>query len=554
MRKSLRKFIGYFFDLERIDNIRYAIRFHLLVKEKYQKPLAPISKSIVPKKGDKRILVPLIETNHYGIIHSLSLAKALQIRGGQVKVLVCDGTLSGCEIKSVKNEHLKNPCFKCKFNIKNIVRLFGLETINFSDYLSDDTMKKIEFEVDQITDAGGTSLIIDGIDLKQCIEDSILRYYYGAVPSDKEIEGVTRKKHLRTALISLEFAKSIDSIWNPDLVLNNMSVYSSWSPLFKYFNKKGENIFQVVTMTPFDYKKVIINPDSLYKSSARYKNYCLLRKDKDLNSNEKNILNQFISRRVSGTNPQFNDFGGWFDQNVDKESLVNRLKIDRKKKNIFLFSNIYWDVGISDYGRLYEGVIEWVLDTIKICKNNNDLHLYIKTHPAEIFDSSSSIKGIHQIIKDNYPILPKNLTIISPNDKISPYGLFEFIDLGVIFNGTIGLEMMLGGIPIITTGRTVFGESNLCEEPKTRQNYASLITQMEPHKTPSDNQVQLFAYFYFIKTLIPWNLNKIAYKGSIQDGLNYKTIKSLDANKNKYLDHVCKYLLNPEELGIDNWD
>ena len=48
--------------------------------------------------------------------------------------------------------------------------------------------------MDQITDAGGTSLIIDGIDLKQCIEDSILRYYYGAVPSDKEIEGGNKKK------------------------------------------------------------------------------------------------------------------------------------------------------------------------------------------------------------------------------------------------------------------------------------------------------------------------------------------------------------------------
>ena len=390
--------------------------------------------------------------------------------------------------------------------------------------------------------------------MKQCIEDSVLRYYYGAVPPDKEIEDNIRKKHLRTALISLEFAKSIDSNWNPDLVLNGMWVYSSWAPIFKYFNKKRENIFQIVTMHPFDYKRVIINSDSLYKSSDRYKNYCLLRKNKDLNVNEKNILNQFISRRVSGTNPQFNDFGGWFDLNHDRKELVNRLAINREKKNIFLFSNIYWDVGISDYGGLYEGVIEWVLDTIKICENNDDLHLYIKIHPAEIFDSSSSIKGIHQIIKDNYPKLPKNLTIILPDHKISPYELFEFIDLGVIFNGTIGLEMMLQGIPIIATGRTVFGESNLCEEPRARQNYAQLLKQMEPHKKPPDNQVHLFAYFYFIKTLIPWNLTKNAYKASIDDGLNYKDIKSLEANKDKYLDHICEHVLNPEEIGIDNWD
>ena len=49
-------------------------------------------------------------------------------------------------------------------------------------------------------------------------------------------------------------------------------------------------------------------------------------------------------------------------------------------------------------------------------------------------------------------------------------------------------------------------------------------------------------------------MTKNAYKASIDDGLNYKDIKSLEANKDKYLDHICRHVLNPEEIGIDNWD
>ena len=143
MMKRLRKLIGYFFDLERLDNIRYALTFYFSIKEKYKRPLAIKGQLIELKKTDKRILIPLIETNHYQMIQILTVAKALQIRGAQIKVLVCDGALLGCEIKNVNNEHLKNPCFKCKFNIKYIVQLFGLEVIHFNDYLTDEVIKKL---------------------------------------------------------------------------------------------------------------------------------------------------------------------------------------------------------------------------------------------------------------------------------------------------------------------------------------------------------------------------------------------------------------------------
>ena len=52
----------------------------------------------VDNLNKKRILINLIELNHYQFYRVLFLAEALRLRGADIKVLVCDSTLQGCEI------------------------------------------------------------------------------------------------------------------------------------------------------------------------------------------------------------------------------------------------------------------------------------------------------------------------------------------------------------------------------------------------------------------------------------------------------------------------
>ena len=77
----------------------------------------------------KKILLPIIETNHYQHFQLLIFAKALEIRGAKVKILICGQTLEGCEVKSVKMENTSDPCMKCRFNENNILPLFNFDVI-----------------------------------------------------------------------------------------------------------------------------------------------------------------------------------------------------------------------------------------------------------------------------------------------------------------------------------------------------------------------------------------------------------------------------------------
>ena len=531
---------------KRFSDLIYVFRFYLILKPILAKQLnlKVNHLKLNTNLNKKRILIPLIETSHYQYLQILIIAKSLQLRGADVKVLVCDGSLDACEIKSIKNIHNTNPCFKCKFNVKNILPLYNLEIIKLKDFnINQDKIiynKKINNSNENIE----TNLFQNGIDLTQSIEDSVIRYYYGNLPSDiNEIDKI-KIKHSQTANLMLNIANTIDKIWHPDIVLNGMYCYSSWEPFYKYYFNFGDR-FKSLSITAFDFNKIVYNSFELYTTSKRYLKYLNARKTINLFKFEEEILDHFINERFKGRTEIFIK-EKYYDNSINNDKLLSLLKINPNTKNIFIFSNIHWDIGLSECSDLYPDVISWVLDTINLCKGLNGVHLYIKPHPGEVFDSSSSMKSMSQIIEDKFPNLPNNITIILPEWKIKTYDLFNFIDLGIIFNGTIGLEMMLSGIPVVSTGKTSHYGLELSHEPSSKEEYLKLILNLNRNTKIDIKKVRMFAYFYFIRTLLPFDLTQKVYADDFKNGYTFNNLSDLEVGKNKSLDHLCSCILNNE--------
>ena len=531
MNKFLYNIYLKFRQIEIIHQLVYKFKFYFHLKPILNRQFT----TIISKKSLKKpkILIPLIETSHYQYLQILIIAKSLQIRGAEIKILVCDGHLDACEIKSIKNCNDLNPCFKCKFNIKNILPFFNFEIVTLNE-IKKSIIKDTIFKSDYKSE----------IDLTQSIEDSVIRYYYGKLPfSNQQVEEV-REKHKISALLMLEVASYIDKTWTPDIVLNGMYCYSTWEPFYKYYNING-NRFKSISITQYDFRKIIFNTFELYNSNIRYLRYLSARGNSSLLDFEELILDEFIIKRFHGESDIF-IHDNYYDKEKTNIKLNNFLNINKQTRNVFIFTNIYWDIGLSSCTALYDDVVSWVLDTIEMCIGDNSIHLYIKPHPGEVYDSSNSLKGISEIIKDKYPNLPNNITIIEPEFKINTYQLFQFIDLGIIFNGTIGLEMMLYGIPVVSTGKTTHYDLQLAYEPSTKIDYLEAIKGMKNIAKPDLHKVRMFAYFYFIRTLLPFDLTKQVYADDFKDGYTFKNLNDLEFGKNKNLDHLCSCILNDE--------
>ena len=104
-----------------IYKIAYFIKVFFIIKPRISKSLH--EDEITLKKLDinsppPTVIVPLIEVNHFLNFHVLALAKSFSLRGYEVIVIVCDEFLPACELKTCRNSHVENPCFRCTINRK----------------------------------------------------------------------------------------------------------------------------------------------------------------------------------------------------------------------------------------------------------------------------------------------------------------------------------------------------------------------------------------------------------------------------------------------------
>lgn len=495
----------------------------------------------------QRVLMPQIETNHYQFFQMLALAKALQLRGVDVKVLLCGSRLPGCEIKNVNNHDSRDPCVTCRFNDRNVSAMYGLDTVRLSDLVNDREVSAIEAVAAPLSAKYPDRYLYKGVDIVPIVNDSVIRYYYGAVPAETAELTSIRRDHLVTAMISLDAAEKLHKEFAPSVILNNMFVYSMAEPYFRYFARVGGVRQSTVSITPVDYNSVVLNIMEHYRSSERFQKYLRSRNGAPLTSIESAALDRRLDARMKGNIRMFKD-QGYFE---DGDSVSRALKIDTRKRNIFLFSNIYWDLATGETGQ-FGDILTWIFDTIELLKDRLDVHLYIKTHPGEKFDSAPSAKGIADFIHDRYPVLPSNLTLILPEMKIKPYDLFSHIDLGLVYSGTLGLEMLLQHIPVSIAGKAPFRGLGFAHEPATLAEYEKVLIGETPSLAPVEENLRIFGYFYLIKNFVPWNLTKQAF-GDVFDGYTFDSLSDILPGKNPQLDHICSCILDPENTVIEQW-
>jgi len=523
--------------------LRHWQRFVGKLRPRLRRQLAfgPAQRNAAPR----RVFIPMIETSHYQSLQILLIGRLLQQRGHKVMVLLCDSQLHACEVRSVRMR-LADPCLNCRFTRTRIAPLFGLDVTVLGDHVPAPRASELRAQAERIVADYPARFDYLGVDLIPLVNDSVTRHYYGALPAEDSAEMRERRaQYLASAMLTTEVARAVHGSFAPDIVFSNMDVYCDWAPYHRYLAAHGARS-STVSISPFNFHALLLNYAQLYGSPLRFERWRNRRPGRDLTVPERAELAGFIDRRFAGLSQIFVE-NAYFEASG---TIAETLRIDRRRRNIFLFSNVFWDVGLSEMGSLFSGVIDWVIETIRMLADRADCHLYIKTHPAEQYDSSSSLKGVWHHVRERFPELPANVTHIAPDMKIKPYDLFPYIDVGVVYGGTIGIEMMLRGIPVVLAGVAPYSRLGLVEEPASREDYRALLTGNLQARVAERDAAALFAYFYFIKTLIPWGLTRRAYSDNFE-GFTYGTAADVEPGRDPHLDHLLECIVDADKIPED---
>jgi hypothetical protein len=501
------------------------------------KKIARHQPPIIKNKKKKKIIFNLL----YGMYGDLmywecGLAKALQLRGHDVKALICNKALTMCTTEyTIDSVHDNKTCQNCIDFSHQFLKTVAIPYATYQEYLSPKELQTIRQKTDTLPLDDIQNIMYKDVHVGALSYNAVIRYYKGYLsPNQAEYERILRDE-LFNAYASTDIAEKIVKNEKPDVLLTRHLGYSSWGSFAEYCTNHGVRICSPTK--GYDKKTMkfdIFDYGSVNNAFERY--YTEVRKQKPLIKKEEAELNDFMKNRITGTDGDTAEYlyqpGALDQQNISGK------QYDR---TYAIFPNVPWDASLRYANKGFAGVHDWVITTIDLFEKHPQYHLLLKIHPSELRVCKSE-QTVLDYIKNHRKTLPSNVTIIPPETTISPYDLFKLIDVGIVYNGTIGLELILSNIPTIVAGRTHYGGKGFTYDVEKKEDYETILFGDIPKFDKKRMDLaKVYSYFFFIKSFVPYDYI-IKDRRILKFRWKIKSLDDLVEGKNKYLDHICNYI------------
>jgi len=451
----------------------------------------------------------------------LYFAHLLSLNGVIVYVLFDDGVLEHWDSTQFNKLRYYSP-YKAKWNIRlrHIIRkkIVGLayknRRIHYLNYSS--IVKKVK--PDTVIDAKDTSYALS----------STKRFFQtGIIDLDKEEHSSYYEKSLHNCAVSRAVAKYTLKYLKPDLYITSHGIYSVWGPAYRIMKEAGiPVIVWQIPGTTIGHIRLLDRHNQILASTQDW-----------INFNEKCTLTPELLRignKLLLTRFNFNtkDTREYFERKTDTKSYKKVFK-SSNRINFAMFPNVVWDGDIIERNLYFNNVIEWCEYTINIIKKTNN-HLFIRFHPSEVTRLKGTIK-LEDIIRDRVPNIDsfENVTLISSSEPMSTYSFaHDNVDIGLIYDGTLCLELTYLGIPTIASTNGNFTWDKIVYKPNSIEQYYEWLVHprkiIEKFRIEKEKRIESsskYAYWLFKESLIAFKPIEKPYPIKI----NYKLIRKDEA-------------------------
>jgi len=193
-----------------------------------------------------------------------------------------------------------------------------------------------------------------------------------------------------------------------------------------------------------------------------------------------------------------------------KQAVRDALGLDGRPV-VLLATNVLGDSLILGRNVFCRSMADWILRTIEYFGRNPESQLVVRVHPGERFMTGPSMVDI---IAAQFPALPENVRVVGPLEKVNTYDITAIARLGLAYTTTVGMEMVMAGVPVVVAGDTHYRGRGFTLDPASWEEYFGDIEQVlggNAGGLPTRGQVELawnYAYRFFFEfpRPFPWKL------------------------------------------------
>ncbi|MBT3191555.1 MAG: hypothetical protein HN341_03265 [Verrucomicrobia bacterium] len=445
----------------------------------------------------------------------LYLAHILAMKGLTVHVLFDDGVLEywdGVQFQAMKcySPYRARWCIRARHALRKRLVWWAYKTPD---------MHRIDYST-MVKQVPPDATVLDD-DIPHALSSTKRFYQTGVIDTQGEPRAFYEKS-LRNCAISHAVGKYVVERLKPDLYITSHGIYSVWGPAYRMLRDAGVPIVVwQVPGTTAGHIRLIDRQDAVLASTNDWKEFdTTTPMTAEILERGQALLEARINHRTQDTKEYF---GG----RVDKAMHENVAAPLNRAVTFGMFPNVAWDGDTPERNIMFDNVVDWCEFTVNAIRGTSH-HLYIRFHPSEVTRLKGSVK-LEDIMRQKVPDLDciPNLTLIGSGEPLDTYAFArEHVDVGLIYDGTLSLELTHLGIPVIACTNGNFTPETIVYQPTSREQLSQWIDdplevlgKFKEERRARMSAAAKYAFWLFNESLLAFKPLEVPYPAEIDYSL-----------------------------------
>ena len=485
-----------------------------------------------------------------------TLARAVALRGAAVKMVFCDRAMPCCEAITLERWHRReSTCADCAESCRHLLEVAGLPYVSLRDQVSPDLKRDLEQEVRSLslTEVFDYSRHGDP-PVGELLKVPLRRFFRSSEVCFEDSRSVeVAREFLLAGLMARYGARELIENFRPDVVF---LLNGRFAPEAVFLHEARRAGVRAVTYERgFCEDTILVDID---RPSVDYQVFDQMWpswKDVPLNSAQEKALEAQLAQRFQGTDGAQSTY--WPEiQTLSAVEVRESLGLQPGRLFSAMFPNITWDTATQGRDIGFDGLADWIVETVKLFEARPDRDLVIRCHPAEIrLGRLASRESVGQILAEAFPDgMPDNVKVISPESTISSYSLGAVADQILVYASTLGMEFSTQGKRVLVAGRVHYRGRGFTFDVGNRDSYGELIDSSLESALPDDfeQQARRYANMFFFGAMVP--IRAVAEFGEADEvgkpsskthvRLRYRVPDDLELGVDADLDRLCDSIVH----------
>jgi hypothetical protein len=191
-----------------------------------------------------------------------------------------------------------------------------------------------------------------------------------------------------------------------------------------------------------------------------------------LTEEERRQIEDLMSSRQGGV--EWNQFRRLWQRGARQGApdLLRELGLDPGRPVVLIATNVVGDSLALNRQVFTGGMADWLARTLRHLAERPGVQTVVRIHPGELLGAGMPSE---QVVRAALPEVPSHVALIPPESKVNTYDLIESAHLGLVYTSTVGLEMAMHGVPVVTAGQTHYRSKGFTDDPTTFEDYLATV-------------------------------------------------------------------------------